>query len=107
MERVTGPWHGLFVAAYTTQFNGAFYGYCKLYASAPADPFSEGPVLKLSTRSFNFEADALQAAVRRGIGAAAELGASRNPEYWANLVDAAGVAANDPAPKDMSGRDLV
>jgi hypothetical protein len=107
MERVTGPWHGLFVAAYTTQFKDAFYGYCKLYASAPEDPFSEGPVLKLGTRAFSCEPDALQAAVRRGIGAAAEFAASRNPEYWANLVEAVSVAANDPAPKDTSDHDMV
>lgn len=30
LERISGPWQGLYVVSYTTEFDGLYYGYAKL-----------------------------------------------------------------------------
>lgn len=37
LERVTGPYAGFYVAAYTVEWNGAFYGYAKICVGLPQD----------------------------------------------------------------------
>lgn len=49
MERITGPFHGFFVAAYTVRTDEDFHGYAKICASRPKDPWACRPFLKVTT----------------------------------------------------------
>jgi hypothetical protein len=62
LERVSGPWEGLYVACYTTLLDGRFNAYAKIYAARPADAWAPDPLLKVGTAAFDEEAAALEAA---------------------------------------------
>lgn len=65
MERISGPWAGIFIAAYTTELAGVFYGYAKLCELRPADVWSAVPVVKVASRGFADEQLALDSVERR------------------------------------------
>lgn len=65
MERVTGPWSGIFVAAYTTELNGVFYGYARLCTIRPEDVWSVQSRLKMTARGHLDELKALEAVEAR------------------------------------------
>lgn len=49
MERISGPYKGRFIAAYTVQTGHSFVGYAKICPDAPRSVWSAGPVEKLAT----------------------------------------------------------
>jgi hypothetical protein len=49
MERISGPYKGHFIAAYTVAHGESFVGYAKICASAPGSVWSTGPVEKLTS----------------------------------------------------------
>jgi hypothetical protein len=49
MERVTGPYKGVYIAAYTTGLDGLFYGYAKLCTECPDDVWSAKTTMKIGT----------------------------------------------------------
>jgi hypothetical protein len=59
LERISGPWQGLYVVAYTTAFEGLFYGYAKVCQSKPSDAWAVDALVKLSTAGFTDEVHAL------------------------------------------------
>lgn len=59
LERISGPWQGLYVVSYTTQFEGLFYGYAKVCLSQPTDPWTVDAIVKLSTAGVTDELHSL------------------------------------------------
>ncbi len=49
MERISGPYKGHFIAAYTVKTGNDFVGYAKICHEAPHCVWSAGPVEKLAT----------------------------------------------------------
>ncbi len=74
MERISGPFDGFYVAAYTTELEGLFYGYAKLCTKCPDDVWSADTRLKIGTweGEANEEA-ALQAAEETALRVISEL----------------------------------
>ena len=77
MERLSGPWAGIYVAAYTTQLRGVFYGYAKLCEAQPSDVWSAKAVAKVASRGFADENLALEAAERRAQRVIAAMGSEK------------------------------
>jgi hypothetical protein len=48
MERISGPYKGHFIAAYTVQTGHSFVGYAKICHDAPHSVWSAAPVEKLA-----------------------------------------------------------
>lgn len=68
MERVTGPFDGVYIAAYTTELDGLFFGYAKLCKARPANPWVAQTILKTTTpNGWTREVDALEAAENRAM----------------------------------------
>ena len=66
MERISGPYKGYFIAAYTVAAGNNFVGYAKVCAEAPADVWNAGAVERLaSATGFLTEQEALVAAERK------------------------------------------
>lgn len=87
LERITGPWHGVYVAAYTTELEGLFYGYAKLCRAKPPDVWAVQTVLKLSHRdSCTSETDALETIEARAVCAISELHSPAGRSLWGSLV---------------------
>ena len=59
LERISGPWQGLYVVAYTTEFEGLFYGYAKLSNSKPVDAWTLDAIVKLCAGGFADELHSL------------------------------------------------
>lgn len=76
LERVTGPWQSLFVAAYTTYVGGSFYGYAKIFRVPPDDVWNLPAVAKIgSAFGYANEEHALEEAESRALFAVTRLGA--------------------------------
>jgi len=66
MERISGPYKGYFIAAYTVGTEPNFVGYAKICASEPEDVWNAATVEKLlSATGFRTEQEALGAAERK------------------------------------------
>jgi len=66
MERITGPYLGRFIAAYTVERGKSFVGYAKICVAAPQSVWSAECVEKLtSTFGFRTELEAMVAAERQ------------------------------------------
>ena len=65
MERITGPSAGIYVAAYTAELQGVFYGYAKLCLVRPEDVWSARSCLKITSRAYTDETMALEAVEAR------------------------------------------
>jgi hypothetical protein len=74
MERITGPYKGLFIAAYTVENELGFVGYAKVCMVEPDSVWSADPVEKLtSATGFPTELEAIVAAERKARKDIAEL----------------------------------
>ena len=67
MERITGPTAGIYVAAYTTELQGVFYGYAKLCLVRPEDVWSAHSDMKITSRAYTDETLALEAVEARAL----------------------------------------
>lgn len=86
-ERITGPLHGVCIAAYTTELEGLFYGYAKLCLAETEDVWKANPLLKITTRAGHVgEADALLAVENKALQFVCELGEPANLGLWPMLL---------------------
>jgi hypothetical protein len=85
-ERVSGPWHGVFLGAYATELEGTFYGYVKLFAEMPEDFWSSPVVMKLGAGGHQCHAAAIDAAERKGMAAVEEMQQRNFSGLWGWLV---------------------
>jgi hypothetical protein len=80
MERVSGPYKGYFIAAYTVEAGGQFVGYAKVCVEEPRTVWDPSPVEKLaSATGCRSELEAVAAAERKAREAIAELAGSTDP----------------------------
>jgi hypothetical protein len=87
LERVTGPSHGVYIAAYTTELDGLFHGYAKLCTARPADVWTAQAELKVTTRSgLCDEQSALAEVENLALRVIAELRSPENQGFWSALV---------------------
>ena len=63
MEKITGPWEGIYIAAYTAELGGRFYGYAKLSTVRPEDVWTAEVTLKVTARSSYADEEAALRAV--------------------------------------------
>ena len=74
MERVSGPYKGYFIAAYTVQAGPTFVGYAKVCAHEPESVWTANSVEKLTSASgCKSELEALLAAEQKARQAIAEI----------------------------------
>lgn len=74
MERISGPYKGYYIAAYTVGSEPNFVGYAKVCFTEPADVWNATPVERLlSATGFRTEQEALSAAERKARQAIAEI----------------------------------
>jgi hypothetical protein len=80
MERVSGPYKGYFIAAYTVEAGGQFVGYAKVCAEEPRNVWDSNSVEKLaSANGCRSELEAVAAAERKAREAIAEILGSTDP----------------------------
>jgi hypothetical protein len=80
MERISGPYKGYYIAAYTVGYCGLFTGYAKVCADPPHDVWSVTDVQKLITvAGFREEMEAIVAAERGAREAIAEIHGNTAP----------------------------
>lgn len=66
MERITGPYMGRFIAAYTVESENFFDGYAKICVAEPSSVWSAERVEKLTSAfGFRTELEAMSAAERK------------------------------------------
>jgi hypothetical protein len=74
MERISGPYKGYFIAAYTVGNEPNFVGYAKICITEPVDVWNAPTVEKLlSATGFRTEQEALTAAERKARHTIAEI----------------------------------
>lgn len=74
MERISGPYKGYFIAAYTVGNEPNFVGYAKICNTEPMDVWNAPTVEKLlSATGFRTEQEALAAAERKARHTIAEI----------------------------------
>lgn len=103
METISGPWRGLYVVAYTTEFEGVFYGYAKVCGSKPPHPWSADAIVKMSTGGFTDELHSLVVADLCGqamVSAVRELADARP---WARRVVKAPLLVQHLLPTGAAG----
>jgi hypothetical protein len=97
MEQISGPWDGIYIAAYTAELDGRFYGYVKLSVSKPADVWTAQVMMKLTARaSYREESEALEAVEKRALRVIANLRSTPDGGFWAALF----------APSKKTGKQL-
>lgn len=80
MERISGPYKGYFIAAYTVPAGDNFVGYAKICMAEPDDVWNAQPVEKLtSATGCHSEQEAMIAAERKAREAIAEIVGSSDP----------------------------
>ena len=74
MERISGPYKGYFIAAYTVEAGGQFVGYAKVCAEEPDSVWNPQPVEKLtSAPGCRTELEAVLAAEQKARQAIADI----------------------------------
>ncbi len=74
MERISGPYKGYFIAAYTVEADAQYIGYAKVCLEEPKDVWNTNAVEKLtSATGCKTELEAVVAAERKARRAIAEL----------------------------------
>ena len=69
MERISGPYKGFFIAAYTVENDSGYVGYAKVCMMEPDSVWNADPVEKLtSATGFRSELEAIVAAERKARG---------------------------------------
>ena len=88
MEQITGPWEGgIYIAAYTAELEGRFYGYAKLSAVCPEDVWTAEATLKVTTRSsYADEEAALRAVHDLALRWVSEFQTPQNKGIWSRLI---------------------
>lgn len=85
MERISGPFKGYYVAAYTVESGKNFVGYAKICGTEPQNVWNVAVVEKLtSATGYRSEQEALTAAERKARHAIAEMVGS-----WEHVTGAA------------------
>jgi hypothetical protein len=80
MERISGPYKGYFIAAYTVPAGENFVGYAKICVSEPDNVWNAQSVEKLtSATGYRSEQEAMVAAERKARQAIAEILGSSDP----------------------------
>jgi len=80
MERISGPYKGYFIAAYTVETDGQFVGYAKVCAEEPRNVWDSNAVEKLaSAAGCRSELEAVAMAERKAREAIANLLGSSDP----------------------------
>jgi hypothetical protein len=80
MERISGPYKGYFIAAYTVPAGDGFVGYAKICMAEPGDVWNAQSVEKLtSVTGCQSEHEAMVAAERKAREAIAEIVGSTDP----------------------------
>jgi hypothetical protein len=80
MERISGPYKGFFIAAYTVEAGEQFVGYAKVCMEEPESVWNADPVEKLtSAAGFRTELEAVTAAERKARQAIGEILGNWNP----------------------------
>jgi hypothetical protein len=85
-ECVLGPWRGFFVAAYVTEFAGAFYGYAKIYEHEPQSPWCADALVKVGSPGCPCPAEALDSASEPACGAVDDMLAGARQVLWRELA---------------------
>jgi hypothetical protein len=74
MERITGPYKGYFIAAYTVEGGQSFVGYAKICLTEPTSVWDATNVEKLtSATGYRTEQEAITAAERKARHAIADM----------------------------------
>jgi hypothetical protein len=74
MERISGPYKGFYIAAYTVENESGFVGYAKVCVVEPENVWNAEPVEKLtSAAGFRTELEAIVAAERKARKEIAEI----------------------------------
>jgi hypothetical protein len=73
MERISGPYKGYFIAAYTVEADNRFVGYAKVCAEEPGNVWNVNVVEKLTRATAQSELEAVAAAERKARRAIADL----------------------------------
>lgn len=84
-ERVTGPWNGMFIAAYSAELGGRFYGYAKLCDVPPPDVWSAKALVKVTAAPRSGGAQAMRAAENKALRIITALRAPTARSYWSTL----------------------
>jgi hypothetical protein len=80
MERISGPYKGYFIAAYSVEAGAYFVGYAKVCSEQPDDVWNTTAVEKLtSAAGCRTELEAVAAAERKARNAIAELTSDWDP----------------------------
>ena len=80
MERISGPYKGYYIAAYTVPAGHNFVGYAKICVAEPEDVWNAQSVEKLtSATGYRSEHEALAAAERKARQAIADILGSTDP----------------------------
>jgi hypothetical protein len=73
MERISGPYKGYFIAAYTIEAGKQFVGYAKVCAEEPDSVWNVGVVEKLTSATALSELEAVAAAEQKARRVIADL----------------------------------
>ncbi|HSV35299.1 MAG TPA: hypothetical protein VLI46_07060 [Ramlibacter sp.] len=74
MERISGPYRGYYIAAYTVEADSSFIGYAKVCAEEPESVWNTQGVEKLTSASgYRSELEAVLAAEQKARRAIAEI----------------------------------
>ena len=107
MEQISGPWDGIYIAAYTAELDGRFYGYVKLSVSKPSDVWTAQVMMKLTARaSYREESEALEAVEKRALRVIANLRAAVGNAETRAAVEG-GATVIQLRVKDASTRKVV
>jgi hypothetical protein len=85
---ITGPWEGgIYIAAYTAELEGRFYGYAKLSTVCPEDVWTADATLKVTARSsYADEEAALRAVHDLALRWVAEVQTPPSKRIWSRLI---------------------
>ncbi len=87
MEKISGPWEGVYIMAYTAELDGRFYGYAKLFTVCPEDVWTAVATLKVTARSSYAEEEAALRAVHElALRWASEVQTPQNKGIWSRLI---------------------
>jgi hypothetical protein len=79
MERITGPYKGYFIAAYSIEAGKQFVGYAKVCVEEPESVWNVGVVEKLTSATAVSELEALTAAEQKARRVIADLAPDWDP----------------------------
>jgi hypothetical protein len=79
MERISGPYKGYFIAAYTVQAGTTFVGYAKVCTQEPESVWTNSVQKLISVSGYKSELEAVQAAEQKARELIAEREATSQP----------------------------